>query len=108
MRGYTKSSNALDVFFVQEILKIDNITCNDLSCTIIITLVPRLLTSRVIVYSVWLSRSPVPHARTLALALRGSLDLVRGCRDSEFETFGELQVWQDILRRMSIEGWIQR
>ncbi len=79
-----------------------------LSCVLNVILVPRILTSRVIVYSVWLSRSPVPHARTLALALRSSLNLVRRRGDSKFEAFGVFQIWQDILRRMSIEGWIQR
>ncbi len=34
----TKSSDTLDVFFVQEILKINDITCSDLSCILNIIL----------------------------------------------------------------------
>ncbi len=89
MRSYTKSSNALDVFFVQEVVKIDDVSCNNLSCMINTVRVPHILTSRIVEHTVWLSGGPIPHCRTLALILRCPLDLVRGSRDSEFETLRE-------------------
>ncbi len=93
MRSDTESSGALDIFFVQEVLKIDNVTYNNLSLMINIILVLHILTSRVIGYTIWLSGSPVPHSRTLALILRGALDLVCSGVESEYEAFREFQVW---------------